>query len=101
MSERGQACLAEARRMSDRATAGALERDAETDLDDARRLDGGGQSRGRAGDRELFDFERLVEDIVGVDDRGQAARADREAFLQPRIDGHRSEERRVGKEGRY
>src|SRR5580765_7865516 len=72
----------------------ASERDSDPELYHSRRLDGGGQSRRGAGDGELLDFERLVEQVVSVEDRGQAVRAEAEAFLQPRVDGHRKRESR-------
>src|SRR5260370_246353 len=72
-----------------------LEGHANAELDHARRLDCGRQPRRGARHWELFDLETLVEQVVRVQDRRHAARADREPFLQPRIDGHRKGETRA------
>src|SRR5205823_13122932 len=65
------------------------------DLDHPRRLDRGRQARGGAGDRELLDLERHVQQVVGVHDRREAVRADRERFLQPRVERAREREPRA------
>src|SRR4051812_1587498 len=64
-------------------------------MERARRLAGGLQARRRAGDGDLLDLEILVEQVVGVDDEVGAAAAEREAFLQTRVDGHLEREARA------
>src|SRR5688572_11360012 len=72
-----------------------LEGESDADLNDARRLNGGRQPRYGAGDGELLDLKRLIEEVVGVDERTDTPAADAESLLEPRVDRHRKRKSRL------